>query len=611
MNCQLFFLQYVAKLLSHKLTELTYTQLISLYLTFGFESNENNLNYSDSDLYLNEEDCMLSESEDFVQYLHSDSSDNKDSESKEDSKEKILTIADHLLMFFITINISHHAMLYLLKLLIKFGVPDVPNSIYLLTKKSQLQNLNIVKLSNGNFFYFSIIENLKYCIDKGVSIISSTIDFIFNVDGLPLFKSSGLCAWPVLLYIPQFKSKFPLPVSVYCGTVKPDLCTLVTDLCDELSLLKSQGLVYKNVKFVINSIIFVCDAPARAMLQGIKYHTANFGCSYCRIKGETIDHRTLFLKNNCDMRNDFNYLDMKENNQVILSPLAFITGIGLHSSFPPEYQHLVCLGVCKKLCFFYFTSVPQYPRLPCKLSLNQMSQVSEIVKNFSKFIPIEFHRKIRPLSELCHYKATEYRFFLLYLGPFLLKKILLPDFYEHFLLLHYATYCLCSNSFNDYIDCAKGCISHFVSKCPELFTPKCMSYNFHVLLHLPYFVNLYQQPLDYFSTFRFENYLSILKRKTKATSSIFPHLLSNMRNIRDQSITERVMPLIFNCKPPDNCCVTPQGIILITNVLSEPLILVSGYILKLHKNLYTIRPYESSSLGIGILFKIYNIYEII
>nr|XP_047137291.1 uncharacterized protein LOC124813808 isoform X2 [Hydra vulgaris] len=29
-----------------------------------FESNENNLNYSDSDLYLNEEDCMLSESED-------------------------------------------------------------------------------------------------------------------------------------------------------------------------------------------------------------------------------------------------------------------------------------------------------------------------------------------------------------------------------------------------------------------------------------------------------------------------------------------------------------------------------------------------------------------
>ena len=48
------------------------------------------------------------------------------------------------------------------------------------------------------------------------------------------------------------------------------------------------------------------------------------------------------------MRNDFSYRDMKENNQIISSPLAAISGIGLHSSFSPEYQHLVCLGVCKK-----------------------------------------------------------------------------------------------------------------------------------------------------------------------------------------------------------------------------------------------------------------------
>ena len=192
---------------------------------------------------------------------------------------------------------------------------------------------------------------------------------------------------------------------------KPDLCTLITDLCGELSILKSQGFVYKSVTNVINSIIFACDAPARAMLQGIKYHTAKLGCSYCKVEGDTVEHRTLYLKNNCDMRNDFNYFDMKENNQIILSPLAAISGIGLHSSFPPEYQHLVCLGVCKKLCFFYFTSVSQYPRLPYKLSLNQMSRVSEIMTNFSKYIPIEFHRKIRPLSELCHYKATEYCFF--------------------------------------------------------------------------------------------------------------------------------------------------------------------------------------------------------
>ncbi|XP_065674156.1 uncharacterized protein LOC136091097 [Hydra vulgaris] len=223
--------------------------------------------------------------------MYKDSSDNQASEPEEDFKENILTIADYLLTFFISFNISHRAMLYLLKLLNKFRVPDVPNSIYLLTKKkSHFKNTDIIKVVKGNFFHFSIIENLKYCIDKGISNVSLIIDFIFNVDGLPLLKSSGLCAWPILLYIPQFKSKFPLPVSVYCGTVKPDFCTTITDLCGELSILKSQGFVYKNVTFVINSIIFTCDAPAEAVLQGIKYHTAKLGCSYCKVEGEAVEH---------------------------------------------------------------------------------------------------------------------------------------------------------------------------------------------------------------------------------------------------------------------------------------------------------------------------------
>ena len=69
---------------------------------------------------------------------------------------------------------------------------------------------------------------------------------------------------------------------------------------------------------IIIGVIFACDAPARGMLQGIKYHTAKLGCSYCRIEGETVDHQTVYLKNSCDMRTDFNYRDMKENNQVIL-----------------------------------------------------------------------------------------------------------------------------------------------------------------------------------------------------------------------------------------------------------------------------------------------------
>lgn len=45
---------------------------------------------------------------------------------------------------------------------------------------------------------------------------------------------------------------------------------------------------------------------------------------------------------------------------------------------------------------------------------------------------MEFNRKLRPFDEFTHWKATEFRTFLLYTGPVALKHILKTEMYENF-----------------------------------------------------------------------------------------------------------------------------------------------------------------------------------
>ena len=54
------------------------------------------------------------------------------------------------------------------------------------------------------------------------------------------------------------------------------------------------------------------------------------------------------------------------------------------------------------------------------------------------FVPREFARKPRSVSEILRWKATEFRFFLLYAGPVVLLDILPQALLSHFMLLFVA-----------------------------------------------------------------------------------------------------------------------------------------------------------------------------
>ncbi|MCL4140079.1 UNVERIFIED_CONTAM: hypothetical protein GTU68_050899 [Idotea baltica] len=385
----------------------------------------------------------------------------------------------------------------------------------------------------------------------------------------------------------------PLPIAIFCGIGKPDLSSFLTKLCAELTLFTTCGVFILNQVVKISGIQFICDAPARSYLQCIKGHSGYYGCGYCRQKGLYLEDRIIFPDVFFESRDDNGYLNFRENNQISESPLLGI--VPLYSGFPPDYMHLCCLGVMRKLCHYFFTPTKGV-RLACKLSRSKVKELSHLIESFKSCLPREFQRKPRSLSELEHFKATEFRNLLLYLGPFFFKSFLVDEYYQHFLLLHYAMYIFVSTRFSYLYDLAERCIQVFVNDSMKLYGRKSLIYNVHTLLHLSHFVKLYG-PVDTFSCFPFENHLSILKKRIYSNSCVFKQSVDQLFQIRSIYTNSSSDYLFFSKTSPDNCAIVQNNeIVLVDSVVSG--CRISGYFLIFSHNLYS-TPYPSKSLGIG------------
>lgn len=179
-------------------------------------------------------------------------------------------------------------------------------------------------------------------------------------------------------------------------------------------------------------------------------------------------------------------------------------------------MHNICLGVVKKLLNTWIRG-PLNVRLP-----NSKVQVlSQCLINLQPFIPLEFNRKPRSLDELAFWKATEFRTFFIYIGPIVLKDVVKRAVYENFLLLHVVITILISrkhiNTFG--ISFARNCLLTFIKHSKsELYGLEFAVYNVHLLAHICDDVEIYD-PLDEYSAFPFENYLSRLKKHVRSSTN--------------------------------------------------------------------------------------------
>lgn len=119
-----------------------------------------------------------------------------------------------------------------------------------------------------------------------------------------------------------------------------------------------------------------------------------------------------------------------------------IPRFGAISNVLLDYMHLVLLGVLKKNNLLWLCGT-----LKIRLAENSIDKISAKLIELRKSQPTDFCRRPRSLRDVKFWKAIEFRNFLLYSGPIVLKNVLTEDRYRNFMSLHVAMTILVSPVF--------------------------------------------------------------------------------------------------------------------------------------------------------------------
>lgn len=370
------------------------------------------------------------------------------------------------------------------------------------------RSTNIEICAGGQYYHFGLKEGILSIISS-VSQHIKDIKISVNIDGLPLFKSSQRQFWPILGSISESKKIFI--IGLYYGTQKPTNSNeFLAKFVDEAKILHEEGIIINNTNGPCKLHSIICDAPAKAFVLQIEGHNGYSSCTKCIIEGSYINNKMCFPETNAQLRTDEDFrLRKDENYHVGHSAILKLSDFDLVNNVPLDYMHLVCLGIMRKLLYMWL-----FGKVEVRLQYRKVETISLQLENVLKlYIPCEFVRKPRSLAFVKLWKATEFRTIILYTGC-VVFKLLRKNLYNHFLVLHVAIRILCCSQFEEYIDYAQKLLQFFVSSFKLLYGIYNISHNVHGLIHLAQDTKKFDT-LDTFSSFKYENYLQILKNLLK------------------------------------------------------------------------------------------------
>ncbi|KAI8129539.1 hypothetical protein CVS40_0909 [Lucilia cuprina] len=307
-------------------------------------------------------------------------------------------------------------------------------------------------------------------VEKMVQGTPQNLELNINIDGLPLSKSSNSQIWPILVNIHGYKDV--CVVAAFCGYRKPPTSDmLMQKYSKEIEL---NGVRFQGITYQVKCRAFICDAPARAFLIGIKGHTGYHSCPKCTQKGSYVNHKMIYKLEDHRLRTDEDFrLRVDPNHHNCMENLEIEKlDIDMVKNFPNDYMHVVCLGVTKTMLLNW---IKKRNTNYC-MNTNKIKSLESRLLFLKNQIPKEFSRKPRPFNEL--------------------ERILLDKQ-------------LCLTNRN----CGYNMLKEFLNQIPTFFDESLLTFNFHCLLHLCDDVENYGD-LGSFSAFPFENYLQQLKLRT-------------------------------------------------------------------------------------------------
>ncbi|XP_064473787.1 uncharacterized protein LOC135388280 [Ornithodoros turicata] len=465
------------------------------------------------------------EREDFVRDLPSDAN----LESNSTRSLEVTTLAAQLALWAIQVRIPLQHLSSLLCILHQYH-SELPRDARTLLSTPRCTEVD--SSCGGEYVYLGILSGIKRLIDRGLVFSSDRLNLQINVDGLPLYHSQSTCFWPILVAVTDCKPLKPFAAAVYCGKSKPNpVDTFLAPFISEMKVLMTEGFSYLGRAYSVALHSLVCDTPARAFLKCIKGHTGYHACEKCVIKGKYSPQcrKVVYMQCNAEKRDGASFSLQKDpRHHHGVSPLLSLE-MDLVAQVPLDSMHLVYLGVVKKIVtgFWLSTGVTK-----TRLSQTARQTVSDGLLTLRTWIPREFNRKPRPITDTKMWKATEWRQFLLYTGPLVLKKVVDRAVYNHFLALSAAVYILSKHSPVEMLDVAESLLYSFVAKGRSVYGKEIYVLNFHSLIHIVDDVRRFGA-LDTFSCFPFENYLKDLKHVVRSPHKPLSQVVNRITEERE------------------------------------------------------------------------------
>jgi hypothetical protein len=455
----------------------------------------------------------------------SDPEDSDESDTLSDNPDDVPSLSEQLAAWYLSFEhcVSREALKALLTVLRGFDL-EVPKDPRTLVKTPR--KYKILHVAGGKYHHFGLVESVCNCIKQlPVDFIApSELSLFVNVDGLPLFKSSGMQLWPIMGKLDGFPTG-PFLIGLWAGSKKPtDADAFLEDFVNDVQAVKDGGFCFNGRRYQISLDGFICDAPARQYLKKVKPHTGFSSCERCTSEGDSVNSCIVFDEMGT-LRTDESFKNQSDPvHHVGISPLVRI-GVDCVLQFILDYMHLVCLGVCRRMVFAW---MHQYRRhFATRISARVMNAISERLTHLAenKHVPREFARKPRSLFEYKRWKATEWRQFLLYTGPVVLLGLINEPVYENFLRLSVAmTILLDPKLAKAHADYAEKLMQQFVRDYRSVYGVDMVVYNVHCLLHIAQDARKFGH-LDNVSAFPFESYLGRLKRKVKRPFDPLPQIV--------------------------------------------------------------------------------------
>lgn len=423
-------------------------------------------------------------------------------------------------------NIKNKALTALLKILRTNKHPDLPSDAR--TLKHTPREIVSREVEPGRYWHFGTKRMIETLRSTGIHL-PSELTININIDGLPISRSSKSLFWPILGKFVEMKKLKPFVIGIYAheSTKPKNLRSYLYDFVEEMKEFSTQ----RFCEIQVSAGLFILDAPAMAFVTQTSGHNSRKPCGKCEITGKHIGGRMCYtsiinkkrtdlefrlrvdkVHHNDPMRGDSSDKEVGEDEHstqnITTGPLESIPGVDMVYSLAIDSLHVIFLGVTKKELSMNNKKLkfPINDLLRNKLAKTNHNNIHLTLCSAQMNKPSEFHRAIRSLEYLSHYKGTELRNFLLYHGVVALKNHVDPEIYNNFLKLHCAVTICSSDKYRKYIPVAEELFKNYVAGFKKIYGRCMVSYNVHQLLHIAEYVSKFGS-LDKYSAFAFESKL--------------------------------------------------------------------------------------------------------